>query len=989
MIFEVLDRASRPMRQLMRLQRLLGREGARAGNDAARGSDRGARAQRGWTRAVDAGKRAQAGLRSGIERTNRVIDRQIAGLRRSGSMMGSGARNIAGAAGLATAAFAGISAAASGAAAAIIGPAAEFEKYAIQLETLEGSPAKGKEAMSWIENFAAGTNLELAEVVQAYAQMRNFGLDPTNGSMVALLDTMNAAGQGTEMLSTQILALGKAQTLGKLQGESATMLMEKGIPVYDILSDKLGKSTEQIQKMMSAGELGRDAIALLIDGMGERSAGATEKISRTWDGIISNLMDQWTRFRRMIADAGVFDHMKSRLRGFLDWLDIKFQSGDMQLWAEQVAGAILSGFKVMEAFAKWAYGAWVALVPMVQSAADAMGGYRNLALGIAAIILHGTLMRTALGLFQIGAGAAMAVRYLAGLSFAGLAHGALRFGSVLLGLLNPMNLVRGALFALRLAVISTGIGAIIVGIAMAGTWIYNNWSGLKEFFIGIGEGMNIAFAPVSGLLSPIVDGAKRLWGWFTNLLGPIDANAETWRDWGVSVGEAIAGAINWVADLPGRIGSVLSAIPGIDWLAKIGATRLQEAWGCIQALVAGLTLTWDFLRGIDWADLIGDPAAAWGRMEAWVTAKAVALWNMVPSIPWSRLLGGLRSAWDNAVGFLTNINWRSLLPDFNWADILPDPPDLGGWFETDPMERLRNKAQGAGLGSFGAWAEGAAIIERLQAGAIDATTAMAQLETAGRAGGGEWQRRAGQMRDMLADVAGLPKAVVTDVSSLAGAAEAADALRDRLPQLDQAAQRTLQVVGDAYRGIEAGAAAVDLSSDGARIGQSLAAGLLSQVGVIRAAAEIMGDVIRTTLPAAASARVTVSGPAMPGPRVSVVGPAIAGARANGGPVTKGLNYLVGERGPEIFRAPANGAIVDNARTRVAMASAATPRARPVSGGGSTTGPAISYSPTFNIKSDTPAAVRAEIEAMEAEMQDRLLTRLRQEQARAHRRRMAS
>lgn len=42
---------------------------------------------------------------------------------------------------------------------------------------------------------------------------------------------------------------------------------------------------------------------------------------------------------------------------------------------------------------------------------------------------------------------------------------------------------------------------------------------------------------------------------------------------------------------------------------------------------------------------------------------------------------------------------------------------------------------------------------------------------------------------------------------------------------------------------------------------------------------------------------------------------IAGARANGGPVTGGKTYLVGERGPELFTAPGSGRIVSNDNLR--------------------------------------------------------------------------
>jgi len=45
---------------------------------------------------------------------------------------------------------------------------------------------------------------------------------------------------------------------------------------------------------------------------------------------------------------------------------------------------------------------------------------------------------------------------------------------------------------------------------------------------------------------------------------------------------------------------------------------------------------------------------------------------------------------------------------------------------------------------------------------------------------------------------------------------------------------------------------------------------------------------------------------------------IGGARAEGGPVTGGRRYLVGEQGPELFEAPSNGRIVNNSETEAAL-----------------------------------------------------------------------
>ena len=49
-----------------------------------------------------------------------------------------------------------------------------------------------------------------------------------------------------------------------------------------------------------------------------------------------------------------------------------------------------------------------------------------------------------------------------------------------------------------------------------------------------------------------------------------------------------------------------------------------------------------------------------------------------------------------------------------------------------------------------------------------------------------------------------------------------------------------------------------------------------------------------------------------------------GKRANGGPVTAGAPYLVGERGPELIVPAANAMVLDASRTERAMSGNATP-----------------------------------------------------------------
>jgi len=68
----------------------------------------------------------------------------------------------------------------------MIGTAASFEKYRVQLESLEGSSEKAKIAMDWVSDFARDTPFQIEGVMDAFVKMRAFGLDPMDGSMKAI-----------------------------------------------------------------------------------------------------------------------------------------------------------------------------------------------------------------------------------------------------------------------------------------------------------------------------------------------------------------------------------------------------------------------------------------------------------------------------------------------------------------------------------------------------------------------------------------------------------------------------------------------------------------------------------------------------------------------------------------------------------------------------------------------------------------------------------
>ena len=218
--------------------------------------------------------------------------------------------------------------------------AGDFERLRVQLKSLMGTAEQGEAAFAWLQEFAENTPFQLQDLTQSFIRLKAFGMDPMNGTMQAIADQSALLGGSQETLNGIVLALGQAWAKQKLQGEEILQLVERGVPVWELLADVTGRTAEEVQELSAKGALGRDVIAGLIDAMGRRSSGAAAEQMSTFTGMVSNAQDTWDRFLDTIAQSGALDEVKRVLDGVLGSVTEAADSGELQAFAEQVA----SGF---------------------------------------------------------------------------------------------------------------------------------------------------------------------------------------------------------------------------------------------------------------------------------------------------------------------------------------------------------------------------------------------------------------------------------------------------------------------------------------------------------------------------------------------------------------------------------------------------------------------------------------------------------------------
>ncbi|WP_421309751.1 tape measure protein [Aeromonas veronii] len=267
----------------------------------------------------------------------------------------------------------------------------QAERLDVQLKAVMGSIAGGKEASAWIQDFAKNTPMQLSEVTQVFVRLKAFGIDPMNGSMQGIVDQAFKLGGGFEEVQGISLALGQAWAKQKLQGEEILQLMERGVPVWDMLEKVTGKNTAELQKLSEAGLLGRDTIQALMNEIAAQSSGAAAANMGLLSGLISNAQDNLETFYRMVASSGALDWLKNQLANLNAEVEAMTKDGRLKLYAQQISDWLVQTGESTKQFLLNIGSSWDGLiqgtVAAVQSLRVVMNLFTGSVKGLAAVLL--------------------------------------------------------------------------------------------------------------------------------------------------------------------------------------------------------------------------------------------------------------------------------------------------------------------------------------------------------------------------------------------------------------------------------------------------------------------------------------------------------------------------------------------------------------------------------------------------------------------------
>ncbi|WP_425991063.1 phage tail tape measure protein [Afipia sp. DC4300-2b1] len=177
-----------------------------------------------------------------------------------------------------------------------------------------------------------------------------------------------------------------------------------------------------------------------------------------------------------------------------------------------------------------------------------LGAAAMVAVGRFSAMLIGLRMLTALGAGATLSVLAASLGRLALAPFLLIATGLRAVGTAMLFMVaNPVGLI---------------ITALVAALVALGVWVSNNWAGIKEFFSAFGTGFMQGLGPAGDAIKSMATGLQSVGTWLSNLLGPLDESGAKWREWGSTLGGAVASGVRVVitaiSSLIGFLGTVVT-----------------------------------------------------------------------------------------------------------------------------------------------------------------------------------------------------------------------------------------------------------------------------------------------------------------------------------------------------------------------------------------------------------------------------------------------
>ena len=288
---------------------------------------------------------------------------------------------------------------------------AQAEQTSTAFTVLVGSEQKASQVLGEISKFAAATPFSKMNLEGAAQTMLNFGVS-SDAVMTRLKQLGDISMGDAQKLSSLSLVYGQVAAAGKMQGQDLQQFIDAGFNPLRELAQMTGKSYQELQEMMSKGQITVEAVEAAMKhatDAGGQFHGMMDATSKTVSGKLSTAIGELQQ-RAQELFPKIEPFILTAIEGFSDIAgSIMDIVGNIFSWISSlgILRTIFNGvFSLLGTLFGWLSGAVSGIITFFQNWGDVIG-YVGAVIGVATIAFNAH--NIAMGAYAAVTGIATAV----------------------------------------------------------------------------------------------------------------------------------------------------------------------------------------------------------------------------------------------------------------------------------------------------------------------------------------------------------------------------------------------------------------------------------------------------------------------------------------------------------------------------------------------------------------------------------------------------
>lgn len=221
----------------------------------------------------------------------------------------------------------------------------QLEDFTASLEVLTGSASEAAGMVRSLEEYASATPFDDTSLRAATRSLIAFGTETEN--VIPTIQMLGEIAAGTETgIDDLAESYGRVALTGRLSTDRALQFARMGIPIFQELAESMGVSVDEVQKLISAGQVGLPQLQQVFQRLttdGGRFAGMMEKMGETTTGQLNTLRASWDDVTLAVGDVFLprFQAAIGVVQTGVDWfLDLdEAQQNNLITWGS-IAAAV-------------------------------------------------------------------------------------------------------------------------------------------------------------------------------------------------------------------------------------------------------------------------------------------------------------------------------------------------------------------------------------------------------------------------------------------------------------------------------------------------------------------------------------------------------------------------------------------------------------------------------------------------------------------------